>query len=147
VLTGSLPVLTIPTTLQGSLIARLDRLASLRAVVQAGAALGREFSYALLRAICKLDDAELERSINQLVASGLVHQRGNVPDASYTFKHALVQDTAYATMLKNQRVEMNARIVEVFEQQFPEALERNPDVLAYHCTEAALFEKAIDYWL
>jgi len=147
VLAGALPVLTIPTTLQASLVARLDRLASLRIVVQAGAALGREFSYPLLRAVCGLTDAELIPFLDQLVASELVHQRGSAPHALYTFKHALVQDAAYDTMLKSQRAQMHARIVDVFENNFPEMPERNPDVLAYHCTEAGLSEKAINYWL
>ena len=146
-LTESLPVLAIPATLQASLIARLDRLPSLRAVVQAGAALGREFTYALLRAVCDLSDSELERSLAQLVTSELVQQRGVNPHALYRFKHALVQDAAYETMLKSQRVQMHARIVEVYESEFPELPSRNPDVLAYHCTEAGLDEKAIEYWL
>jgi class 3 adenylate cyclase/tetratricopeptide (TPR) repeat protein len=147
VLAESRPLLGVPTTLQASLVARLDRLASLRAVVQAGATLGREFAYPLIRAVCDLSDAELEPLFRQLVASELVHQRGVVPHAVYTFKHALVQDAAYGTMLKSQRVQMHARIVETFERLFPEMLERNPDVLAYHCTEAGSFAKAIDYWL
>ncbi|WP_262047518.1 AAA family ATPase [Bradyrhizobium sp. Bra78] len=147
VLTQSLPSLAVPTTLQASLVARLDRLASLRAVVQAGAAFGREFAYPQIRAVCNLGDAELAPLLRQLVASGLVHQRGVVPHAVYTFKHALVQDAAYGTMLKSQRAAIHTRIVEIFERQFPEMLERNPDVLAYHCTEAGSSGKAIDYWL
>jgi DNA-binding winged helix-turn-helix (wHTH) protein/predicted ATPase len=147
VLAESLPPLAVPATLQASLVARLDRLASLRAVVQAGAAVGREFSYPQIRAVCDLGDAELEPLLRQLVASELVHQRGAVPHAVYTFKHALVQDAAYSTMLKSQRAAIHARIVETFERQFPEMLERNPDVLAHHCTEAGSFGKAIDYWL
>jgi class 3 adenylate cyclase/predicted ATPase len=147
VLAESLPPLAVPATLQASLVARLDRLASLRAVVQAGAALGREFAYTSIRAVCDLGDAELEPLLAQLVASELVHQRGAVPHAVYTFKHALVQDAAYGTMLKSQRAAIHARIVETFERQFPEMLERNPDVLAHHCTEAGIFGKAIDYWL
>ena len=147
VLAESLPPLAVPATLQASLVARLDRLASLRAVVQAGAALGREFAYTSIRAVCDLGDAELEPLLRQLVASELVHQRGAVPHAVYTFKHALVQDAAYGTMLKSQRAAIHARIVETFERQFPEMLERNPDVLAHHCTEAGIFGKAIDYWL
>jgi class 3 adenylate cyclase len=147
VLADSLPPLAVPATLQASLVARLDRLASLRAVVQAGAALGREFAYSSIRAVCDLGDAELEPLLRQLVASELVHQRGAVPHAVYTFKHALVQDAAYGTVLKSQRVAIHARIVETFERQFPEMLERNPDVLAHHCTEAGSFGTAIDYWL
>jgi tetratricopeptide (TPR) repeat protein len=147
VLAESSPPLAVPATLQASLVARLDRLAPLRAVVQAGAALGHEFAYTSIRAVCDLGDAELEPLLRQLVASELVHQRGAVPHAVYTFKHALVQDAAYGTMLKSQRAAIHARIVETFERQFPEMLERNPDVLAYHCSEAGSFGKAIDYWL
>jgi len=147
VLAEALPPLAVPTTLQASLVARLDRLASLRAVVQAGSALGREFAYTSIRAVFDLGDAELAPLLRQLVASELVHQRGVVPHAVYTFKHALVQDAAYGTMLKSQRVQIHVRIVETFERQFPEMLERNPDVLAYHCSEAGAFGKAIDYWL
>ena len=91
--------------------------------------------------------SELERSLDQLVASELVHQRGVTPHALYTFKHALVQDAAYETMLKSQRVQVHARIVDVLEREFSELPNRNPDVLAYHCTEAQLYEKAIEYWL
>ena len=147
ILAASSPILTTPTTLQASLVARLDRLPSLRTVVQAGAALGREFTYVLLRAVCDLPDPELERALAQLVISELVHQRGVIPHALYKFKHALVQDAAYETMLKSQRVQMHARIVDVFEREFPELPSRNPDVLAYHCTEAGLYDKAIEYWL
>jgi DNA-binding winged helix-turn-helix (wHTH) protein/tetratricopeptide (TPR) repeat protein len=147
VLPGSLPVLAVPATLQASLVARLDRLSSWRAVLQAGAALGREFTFALLRAVCDLSDSELESSLQQLVASELVHQRGVIPHALYTFKHALVQDAAYETMLKSHRVQVHTRIVDVLEHEFEELQSRNPDVLAYHCTEAQLYEKAIEYWL
>jgi len=138
---------SLPETLQASLIARLDRLASLRTVIQVGAAFGREFAYPLIRAVCNLSDAELEPALEQLAASGLVHQRGGVPHAIYTFKHALVQDAAYATMLKSQRIEIHSRIVETLEREFPEIPNRNPDTLAYHCTAARFSEKAIDYWL
>ena len=147
VLSRSPPALAVPTTLQASLVARLDRLSSWRAVLQAGAALGREFTFTLLRAVCDLSDLELERSLDQLVASELVHQRGVIPHALYTFKHALVQDAAYETMLKSHRVQVHARIVDVLEREFSDVPGRNPDVLAYHCTEAQLYEKAIEYWL
>jgi class 3 adenylate cyclase/tetratricopeptide (TPR) repeat protein len=138
---------SLPSTLQASLVARLDRLASLRTVIQAGAAFGREFAYPLMRAVCNLSDAELESALDQLAASGLVHQRGRAPHSVYTFKHALVQDAAYTTMLRSQRVEIHGRIVETLEREFPEIPDRNPDTLAYHCTAACSAEKAIDYWL
>jgi len=147
VLADSLPSIAVPATLQASLVARLDRLAPLREIVQAAATLGRDFSYFLLRAVCNLDDAKLEPLLNQLVESELVYQRGSIPHAVYTFKHALVQDTAYGTMLKSQRVQMHARTVHVLEHEFFELSERNPDVLAYHCAEASMLDKAVDYWL
>ena len=145
VLARPLPVLAVPSTLQASLIARIDRLAPVRALVQISAALGREFSYAVLKAVTALPDAELEPQLGQLVGSELVHQRGTAPHATYTFKHALVQDAAYETMLRSQRSRIHGRIVEVFEHVFPETTEHHPDVLAYHCTEAGLWEKAIDF--
>jgi class 3 adenylate cyclase/tetratricopeptide (TPR) repeat protein len=147
VLAASLPNFTVPATLQASLIARLDRLAPVRAVVQTGAALGRAFSYAVLKAVTKLGDAELDPLLDQLVASELVHQRGGIPHSIYTFTHALVQDAAHETLIKSQRAQLHSRIAEVLEQEFPETPERNPDVLAYHCTEAGLWDRAINYWL
>ena len=142
---GPLPALAVPATLQASLIARFDRLAPERTVVQTGAALGREFSYRLLKAVAEINHRELKLLLDQLVSSGLVHQRGSVPDALYTFKHALVQDAAHATLIKRQRIQLHRRITTVLEEEFPETPLRNPDVLAYHCTEAELWEKAIDY--
>ena len=135
---GAMPILTVPETLQASLVARLDRIGHVRTVGQTGAALGREFAYSVLRAVLALQDAQLAPLLEQLVASELVHQRGTIPDALYTFKHALVQEAVYETLLKSQRTQLQARIVEVFENEFSEMRERNPDVLAYHCTEAAL---------
>ena len=147
VMVKPLPHFSLPATLHASLIARLDRLASVRTVIQAGAAFGREFGYPLMRAVCNLSDTQLKSALDQLVASGLVHKRGDVPHAIYTFKHALVQDAAYSTMLKSQRIEIHAHIVETLEREFPEIPNRNPDTLAYHCTAACSVEKAIDYWL
>lgn len=145
--TETMPILSVPETLQASLVARLDRIGHVRTVGQTGAALGREFTYALLKAVLKLQDAELAPLLEQLVASELVQQRGAIPNALYTFKHALVQDAVYATLLKSQRAQLQERVVKVFENEFPVTRERIPDVLAYHCTEAALWEKAIDYRL
>jgi len=145
VLAGPLPVLAVPSTLQASLIARLDRLAPVRTLVQTSAALGREFSYAVLKAVTALSDAELEPLLTRLVASELVQQRGVAPHAGYIFKHALVQDAAYETMLKSQRARIHGRIVDVFEHEFPDIPERHPELLAYHCREAGLAEKAIDF--
>jgi tetratricopeptide (TPR) repeat protein len=140
-----LPVLAVPPTLQASLLARLDRLDGTRTLVHTCAALGRAFSYEVLKAVTALSDQELEPLIVQLVESDLVHQRGSVPNASYSFKHALIQDAAYETMLKVQRARIHRRIVEVFEHDFPEFPVRNPDVMAHHCREAGLPEKAIDF--
>ena len=144
---GNLPVVAVPLSLQASLVARLDRIAPARTVVQTSAALGREFRYAVLKAVTSLPDSELETSLNQLVASELVHQRGDVPHALYTFKHALVQDAAYETLPKSERPAIHRRIVEVIEREFPDISEHHPDVLAYHCTEAALPDRAIDFWI
>lgn len=137
----------VPATLQASLVARLDRIAPVRAVAQAGAALGRDFSYTVLKAVVRLDDAELRPLIERLVASELVYQRGAPPDSVYVFKHALVQDAVYETLLKSQRTDLQNRVVAVLEDEFPAIAERNPDVLAHHCEEARLWEKAIGYRL
>ncbi len=147
VLAAPLPTLPVPTTLQASLVARLDRLASARAVVQTGSALGREFTYPLLKAVIGLDDDTLRPSLERLVSSDLVHCRGTAPHALYTFKHALVQDAPHGTLLRAERKRLHGRIVEVLEQQFPDVPRQNPDELAYHCTEAALWERAIEYRL
>jgi len=144
-LAGPLANLAVPSTLQASLVARFDRIEGTRALVQTSAALGREFRYDALKAVVALGDAALEPLLEQLVASGLVHQRGSPPDAEYLFRHALVQDAAYETMLKSQRLAVHRRIVEVFERDFPETAAHQPDVMAYHCREAGLTEKAIDY--
>jgi DNA-binding winged helix-turn-helix (wHTH) protein len=145
VLAEPLQAQAVPATLQASLFARIDRLAHLRPLVQTSAAIGREFGYRLLRAACALSDAELMPLLDELVGSGLVHQRGLPPHATYAFKHALVQDAAYETMLKGQRIETHRRIVEVLKLDFPEFAERQADVLAHHCTEANLWEEAIGF--
>ncbi len=146
VLTGPLPPLAIPTTLHDSLMARLDRLAPFREVVQIGAALGHDFSYELLRAVAGLPDARLRDALSQLVHSELVFCRGTPPNSVYTFKHALVQDAAYATMLRSRRQQLHARIATILESQFPETAATRLDLLAHHCTEAGLTEKAVAYW-
>jgi len=119
VLERALPPLAIPTSLQDSLMARLDRLASVRHVAQIGAAIGREFSYALARAVSGLSQGELHASLARLVVSELVFQRGAPPHAAYLFKHALVQDAAYGTLLREPRRALHARIAEAIETQFP----------------------------
>jgi predicted ATPase/class 3 adenylate cyclase len=143
-LAGPLPPLAIPATLHDSLLARLDRLAPVKGIAQIGAALGRDFPHALLAAVAaERSDAELEAGLDQLVAAELVYRRGAPPDATYSFKHALVQDAAYGTLLKSRRQQLHARIVEVLEERFNDTA---PEVLARHCTEAGLNEKAAMYW-
>ena len=139
--------LAVPTTLQASLVARLDRIAHVRAIAQAGAALGREFSYVVLKAVLHVDDSKLAPLVERLVLSELVYQRGAIPSSVYTFKHALVQDAVYETLLRSDRTKLQKRIVDVLENEFPAIAERNPEVLAYHCTEAGIWEKAIGYRL
>ena len=145
-LAGPLPTLSIPSTLQDSLMARLDRLATAKAVAQLGATIGREFSYALIAAIAPLDEATLHEGLRQLVEAELVYQRGLPPDAHYQFKHALIQDTAYQSLLKRTRQEYHQQIAQVLEQQFAEVVETQPELLAQHYTEAGLTEQAIVYW-
>jgi len=134
----------MPATVRASLAARLEHLADARALMQTCSALGREFSYALVRSVAALPDQELAPLLQQLVASGLVHQRGAVPDAVFTFKHALVQDVAYETMVRVQREQIHRRIVEAFEREFVDLQQQQPEVFAHHCTEASYWEKAVD---
>jgi predicted ATPase len=145
-LTGPLPTLAIPSTLQDSLMARLDRLATAKAVAQLGATIGREFSYALLAAISPFGEETLSEGLRQLVAAELVYQRGLPPDAQYQFKHALIQDTAYQSLLKRTRQQYHQQIAEVLAQQFTEVAATQPELLAQHYTEAGLTEQAIEYW-
>ena len=143
---GSLPPLAVPATLQGSLLARLDRLAPVREVAQIAAALGRQFSHELISAITGMPQRQLDDALGQLVRAELIFRRGAPPDAEYTFKHALVQDAAYGTLLRGRRQQLHARITATLERQFPEIAKTRPELLARHCTEAGLFEKAIGYW-
>jgi predicted ATPase/class 3 adenylate cyclase len=145
-LIGPLPPLAIPTTLHASLMARLDRLSTVREIAQIGGAIGREFTRELLRALVPISEAALDAALNQLVASGLVFRRGTPPVATYVFKHALVQDAAYDTLLRSRRQELHARIATALEQHFPEIADLQPEFLAKHCTQAGLIERAIDYW-
>jgi predicted ATPase/class 3 adenylate cyclase len=145
-LAGPLPPLAIPSTLHDSLLARLDRLAEVKEIAQIGAALGREFTHALLAAVADRPQAELQAALDQLVAAELVYRRDTPPDVTYSFKHALVQDAAYGTLLKSRRQQLHARIVKVLEQHFAESVETQPELLAHHCTQAGFSEKAVDYW-
>ncbi len=137
---------TIPTTLQDSLMARLDRLNTAKEVAQLGATIGREFSYELLRAVAFVDEKNLRSALAKLVDSELLYQRGQPPTAHYTFKHALIQDTAYQSLLKSTRQHYHQRIAQILEEQFPESKETQPELLAQHYTEAGLVERAISYW-
>jgi class 3 adenylate cyclase/tetratricopeptide (TPR) repeat protein len=145
-LAGPLQPLAIPATLQDSLMARLDRLVPVKEVAQVAAVIGREFSHKLFAAISPLPEDKLGAALDQLVASELVFRRGVAPDAAYTFKHALVQQTAYQSLLKSKRRELHARIAQELEQRFREIGETQPEVLARHFTDAGLGDRAIVYW-
>jgi class 3 adenylate cyclase/predicted ATPase len=146
-LTGPLHPLAIPTTLHDSLMARLDRLAAVKALAQLGATLGREFSYALLRAVAPWDEGFLHRGLHQLVAAEFLYQQGVPPQATYTFKHALIQDVAYQSLLLSTRQQHHQRIAQALEAQFPETVETQPELVAQHYTTAGCHEQAILYWL
>jgi predicted ATPase len=135
----------VPPSLQASLMARLDRLGSAKDVAQIGAAIGREFSHALLSAVVSKPEPELALALDRLIAGGLLFRQGVPPYTSYLFKHALVQDAAYGTLLREPRRALHARIVETLENQFAES-EGQPEILARHCTEAGLIEKAAGLW-
>jgi len=147
VLNRPLPSMAIPTTLHASLMARLDRLAPVREVAQIGAVVGREFSHELLSTVAGLPRERLEEALAELVRSELIFRRGEIPQAIYTFKHALVRDAAYSGLLKSRRAALHATIADAFEQRFPEIVVAQPETLAHHLTEAGLFEKAVGYWL
>jgi class 3 adenylate cyclase/predicted ATPase len=146
VLTAPLPSLAIPTTLHASLMARLDRLAPVRRIAEVGAVIGREFSHDLIAAVAEWPESELNDALQQLVASELIYRRGTPPDAVYTFKHALVQDAAYGTLLRGARQQLHACVVTVLEERFPEVPVTQPEILAHHCAEGGLVERAVDYW-
>src|SRR5262245_32819100 len=146
-LDGPLPPLTIPETLQDSLMARLDRLAPVREIAQIGAAIGREFSYPLVRAVVGRDESALKHGLSQLEQAGLVFRRGEPPDAVYNFKHALVRDAAYESLLKSRRQQLHGQIARTLEERFADILASQPEIAGYHFTQAGLVVPAIDYWL
>jgi len=146
VLTGPLPLLAIPATLQDSLMARLDRLAPVKEVAQLGAVLGRSFPYDLIQAVAPMDETTLQRGLAQLVDAELLYQRGHPPQAQYLFKHALIQDAAYQSLLRSTRQQYHLRIAQVLAEQFPETTQTQPELIAQHYTEAGLREQAIGYW-
>src|SRR5204863_4808576 len=146
-LDGPLPPLAIPATLQDSLMARLDRLAPVREIGQIGAAIGREFSYSLLRVLVGRDETALKNALAQLEQEELVFRRGEPPDAVHSFKHALVRDAAYESMLKSRRQQLHGEIARTLEERFTDIVASQPEIVAHHFTEAGLVEPAIDYWL
>ena len=145
-LTGPLSAVTIPTTLQDSLLARLDRLPTMREVAQIGAVLGREFAYEMLHALVTVDERTLQEGLAQLVATELLYQRGRPPRATYTFKHALVQDAAYQSLLKRTRQQYHQQVAALLEARFPETVATAPEVVAHHYTEAGCAAQALPLW-
>ncbi|HEY7491627.1 MAG TPA: adenylate cyclase, partial [Candidatus Tectomicrobia bacterium] len=145
-LMGSVPMLAIPTTLHDALLARLDRLGAAKGVAQLGATIGRQFAYELLQAVSPLDEAALQHELGRLVEEELLYQRGVPPHATYTFKHALIQDAAYHALLKRTQQQYHQQIAQVLETQFPETVETQPELVAQHYTAAGCVEQAVGYW-
>jgi predicted ATPase len=145
-LAGTLSSVAIPATLQDSLMARLDRLPMVREVAQLGAVLGREFAYEMLRALAAVEESTLQERLDQLVGAELLYQRGRPPRAKYIFKHALIQDAAYGSLLKRTRQQYHEQIARMLEAEFPETVEAEPELVAHHYTEAGLNEQAVGYW-
>ena len=144
---GAIARLAVPDTLQASLLARLDRLPAAKAVAQIGAVIGRTFSYELIAAVAGLREPLLREGLEQLVGAGLAFRRGAPPEASYVFKHSLVRDAAYDSLLRGHRAGLHGRVVEALLQQSPDAAETQADLLGHHCAEAGFVEQAIDHWL
>ena len=142
-----IPALAVPATLHASLMARLDRLGpAAKEIAQIGAVLGREFGYELIERVAQRP-AELQIGLDRLVEAGLLFCRGAAPQSSYLFKHALVQDAAYGTLLRSKRQELHARVATALEQRFPDLVERQPELLAHHLTAAGDIDRAVDQWL
>src|SRR5439155_9081932 len=146
--TTSLAALSVPATLHASLMARLDRLGpAAKEIAQIGAVLGREFAYELIEPVAQRHEKELQSALGQLSDAGLLFCRGIAPHASYLFKHALVQDAAYSTLLRGRRQELHARAAAALEEHFADLVERQPELLAHHLTGAGDSERAVDQWL
>jgi len=143
---GSARAITIPATLRDSLMARLDRFVPVKEIAQIGAAIGREFSHELIAAVAPMPQAQRDDALARLVESGLAFRRGTPPEAIYTFKHALVQDAAYDSLLKSRRQELHGKIARVIEAHFPTTKTAEPEVLAHHLTAAGLADTAIPLW-
>jgi class 3 adenylate cyclase len=147
VVRGALGEVAIPATLQDSLMSRLDRVPKLRELAQIASVLGREFAYEMLSTLAGLDESVLRDGLGQLVSAELLYQRGRPPRAKYIFKHALIQEAAYQSLLKRSRQRFHQQAAELLEVRFPELVAAQPELLAHHFTEAGLTEQAIDYWL
>jgi class 3 adenylate cyclase/predicted ATPase/DNA-binding winged helix-turn-helix (wHTH) protein len=145
-LTGPLPPLSIPATLHDSLMARLDRLGPVKSLAQLGATLGREFASTLLQAVSPWDEETVQRGLQQLVEAEFLYQRGVLPQATYLFKHALIQEAAYQSLLRSTRQQYHQRIAQVLEAQFPDTVATQPELLAHHYTEAGWPAPAVRYW-
>jgi class 3 adenylate cyclase/predicted ATPase len=145
-LTGSLPPLAIPVTLHDSLLARLDRLGAAKGLAQLGATVGREFAYDMLQAVAPWDEETVRRGLQQLVEAELLYQRGLPPQATYVFKHALIRDAAYQSLLKRTQQQYHQRLAQVLVAQFPTIVETQPELVAQHYTEAGLAALAVEYW-
>ena len=143
---GLSPALSVPASLHASLMARLDRLGSAKEVAQVGAAIGREFSHALLTAVMRVSEEDLASALDRIVQAGLLFRQGVAPRSFYLFKHALVQDAAYGTLLREPRRALHARIARAYESRFPEVVHAQPELVAHHFTEAGLSDAAIEYW-
>jgi predicted ATPase len=146
VLTGPLSAMAIPETLQDSLMARLDQLTTAKEVAQLGAVLGREFAYDMLRAVSSQDEATVQDGLARLVAAELLYQRGRPPRARYMFKHALIQDAAYASLLRSTRQQVHQQVAQLLVARFPEIVETQPELVAHHYTAAGCHEQAVGYW-
>jgi predicted ATPase/class 3 adenylate cyclase len=147
VLAGPLPAVEIPTTLHDSLMARLDRLSAVKEVAQLGATIGREFSYRMLCAVAHLDEQAVQHSLAQLVQADVLQERGVAPNRRYVFRHALIQEAAYSSLLKSRRQQFHQRIAQALEEQFPETVETQPELVARHFTEAQRAAQAVPSWL
>lgn len=142
---GALPAFAIPATLQDSLMARLDRLGPSREIAQIGAALGRSFPHQLIAAVAPISERALHAALHQLSAADLVYRRGEPPDATYIFKHALVQDVAYESLLRSRRHQLHSRIADVLSDHFADTVETEPEIMAHHLAQAGRLEEAIGY--
>jgi predicted ATPase len=144
---GATHSISIPATLRDSLMARLDRFTPVKEIAQIGASIGREFSHELIAAVAPMNRTQLDSGLAQLTDSGLAFRRGTPPEATYTFKHALVQDAAYDSLLKNRRQELHGKIASVIEARFPSVCEAEPELLAQHYARAGMSEEAVPLWL